>query len=652
MIKWINSSISHKTGFAFFCLFAVTYLSTAFVVYVGAKQSIIKSETESISQYANLKLDQIQNEIEQRAANLNAWASLEVMNDLIAGDVDKRITRTLQGLHDKYNFGTAMIAAFNAQYRLTASSSGDSLATFEMPKEWLPINNQLKIVEHQTILPRMPMLVFVIPIKASFSQDLTIGYLAILFPWEKLEKLIIDKDFKSILFKQTDRHPILVSDLNSAADLDFLDQQNKSISINNERYIFGSSSNSIPILPDWKIALFKSEKTAFSSLEKVAYQLFGLGLILTVPMLFGIRWLTKTLTDPLHDLSEFIKELSSNGDLSKRITISSSDELGDLSKSFNKLTESLAKTTADRERFVKELEELNITLENRVKIRTLAIETANEELRSAMQILKETQSQLVHSEKMASLGQLVAGVAHELNNPVGFIYANFPQMEEYANDLLALIDELLKLPMDESSHKIAEQKIAEVDLKFVSESIMETIRSGKAGALRVKEIVNSLRSFSRMDESEPKRVLIEEGINETLAILNHKIKGRINVVKDYQLNRQVTCLPGQINQVVMNIINNAIQATADNGTITISTRVEDEWAVISIEDTGQGIPDNIIGKIFDPFFTTKDVGEGTGLGLSISHGIIEKHGGRIEVSSKVGIGTRFIIKLKINAQLN
>ena len=175
--------------------------------------------------------------------------------------------------------------------------------------------------------------------------------------------------------------------------------------------------------------------------------------------------------------------------------------------------------------------------------------------------------------------------------------------------------------------------------------ILKIIRSGKDGAARIKEIVLSLRRFSRLDEAERKPVLLEDGINDTLAILRHQLKGRITVELDYRLNQPVSCYPGQINQVFMNILVNAVQAMTSGGTLRIATWVDQPWAVISIADTGSGISPAVLSRIFDPFFTTKKVGEGTGLGLSISYGIVDRHGGRISVRSEVGTGSTFEIRL-------
>jgi signal transduction histidine kinase len=237
-------------------------------------------------------------------------------------------------------------------------------------------------------------------------------------------------------------------------------------------------------------------------------------------------------------------------------------------------------------------------------------------------------------------------VAHELNNPIGFIYANFPHLEEYVLSLLTLLDELRSLPMPEDTQKRMGVLYAAADLEFLREDLLRIIKSGKSGATRIREIVSSLRSFSHLGEAEVKSARLESGIDDTLALLQNQVKGsNINVVRDYHLNVSVLCRPGQLNQVFMNILSNAIQAIGENGTITINTRREDEWAIVQITDTGRGMPPEVISHIFNPFFTTKAVGEGTGLGLSISHGIIQDHGGKIAVDSEVGRGTTFTLRI-------
>ena len=653
MTDWLTKSIAHKLVASFVGVFIITYGLTAFIVYGGAKQSITQAETDSLSQFTNLKLNRIGNEFEQLSTNLRAWASLEVMNDLISGDVDKRVARTLEGLKQKYGgLDGGDIYAFDMEGKLIAASSRQTADNVAMPTEWLPVTGLKMVDKHLNKLAPTPMVALVIPLSASFSADYKVGYLAVTHPWDELEILVFDGDHKTVLVQRGNTPSILASDLDGNIDVNLLDGKAESLTLNGINYIAGRSSTHDPWLPDWQIVALKNEKDALRPLSQIGLELLALGLLLSIPFGFAIRWLSKKLTDSAHELTEFVTGITASGDLSKRASIRSQDELGTLANAFNQMTENLERITTDREHFVRELEELNRTLEQKVHERTGAIELANADLTKTIQALKAAQGQLVQSEKMASLGQLVAGVAHELNNPVGFIYANFPQLEEYVQDLLALIDELLNLPMGESCLKQAEQQIKDIDLDFIREDILEIIRSGKSGASRIKEIVFSLRSFSRLDEAELKSVLLEDGLNDTLAILNHQTKNRIKVVKDYRLNQPVMCFAGQANQVFMNIIYNGIQAISGEGTLTIATRLENEWAIVTIEDSGDGIAQDIIAKIFDPFFTTKKIGEGTGLGLSISYGIIEKHGGHIEVESEVGKGTRFTIRLKLLPQID
>jgi len=288
------------------------------------------------------------------------------------------------------------------------------------------------------------------------------------------------------------------------------------------------------------------------------------------------------------------------------------------------------------------------------------------QLQETLKKLQEAQTQLVQSEKMFSLGKMVAGVAHEINNPVSFIYGNLVHADEYAEQLFSTLDLYQKHYPNPNSE--IENHIEEIELDFLKQDLPDLFRSMKTGAVRIRDIVESLRNFSRLDESEMKLVDLHEGIESTLSILqsrltdcsNHQLK--IDLVKQYGKISAVECHASQVNQVFMNIINNAIDVLESQGrnlpdeanrrlpTIVISTeQINSDFVTVTISDTGPGIPDRVREHIFDPFFTTKPVGQGTGLGLFISYDIIvQKHNGSLECISTPGQGTKFIINLPLH----
>jgi PAS domain S-box-containing protein len=291
------------------------------------------------------------------------------------------------------------------------------------------------------------------------------------------------------------------------------------------------------------------------------------------------------------------------------------------------------------------------------------------ELEQALRELQQTQSKLIHSEKMSSLGEIVSGVAHEINNPVSFIYGNIKPASEYINDLL----DLVRIYQDSYPTPAVEieEKIEEIDLDFLLEDLHQLLGSMHNGAKRIQDIVVSLRNFSRLDEAEIKEADIHQGIESTLLILQHRLRGvtdddlatakppEIKVIKDYGKLPLILCYPHQLNQVFLNIFNNAIHALNEVSsqrkianfapTIRIATATtEDGFVSIKIADNGPGIPPEIVNKIFDPFFTTKPTGSGTGLGLYVSYQIVvERHGGELTCVSNLGEGTEFTIKLAI-----
>ncbi|MBD2247685.1 ATP-binding protein [Nostoc sp. FACHB-888] len=376
----------------------------------------------------------------------------------------------------------------------------------------------------------------------------------------------------------------------------------------------------------------------------------GALVVATVMGYFTSRWIVY----PIMRLNRATQAMAS-GNLDQLVDVSNIQELGSLTHSFNYMAGQLQESFSA-------LENSKQALEGRVEERTA-------ELKNTLSELQLTQAQVIQSEKMSSLGQLVAGVAHEINNPVNFIHGNITYLDEYTQDLLRMI--YLYQQRHSSDDPEIQTLTEEIDLEFLIEDLQKMLNSMKMGTERIRDIVLSLRNFSRMDEAEYKAVDIHEGIESTLLILQHRIKEkpdnpRIEINRDYGNLPQVECYPGQLNQVLMNILVNAMDALDELNArrtyeeikenprkITIRTSVRNsQWVEIAISDNAMGMPKEVKNRIFDPFFTTKSVGKGTGMGMAISYQIItEKHNGKLECFSTPGQGTEMIIQVPIQQQV-
>ncbi|MEM6521374.1 MAG: ATP-binding protein [Cyanobacteria bacterium P01_C01_bin.70] len=348
--------------------------------------------------------------------------------------------------------------------------------------------------------------------------------------------------------------------------------------------------------------------------------------------------IARVIARPIQDITQIAQQVIQEEDFTLRTTPHSKDEIGTLAEALNQLVQWTGEYTD-------ELEAAARTLESRVEERT-------QELSDALAALQSTQAQLIQTEKMSSLGQMVAGIAHEVNNPINFIQGNLPYLKEYVEDLRTLLA-TYQTEYPHPSDAVLEVQ-EEIDLDFLLKDVENILESLKTGTERVRNIVVSLRNYSRLDEATIKDVDIHEGIDSTLVVLNHRLKKGIEVIKIYGSLPSVRCSPSQLNQVFTNILSNALDAMFDADSqpkqLTIATRVQsDEHIQISFRDTGPGMTPAIKAKIFDPFFTTKTVGKGTGLGMGICFKIIEQHQGTIAVETAVGQGTEFTITLPIES---
>lgn len=276
------------------------------------------------------------------------------------------------------------------------------------------------------------------------------------------------------------------------------------------------------------------------------------------------------------------------------------------------------------------------------------LEARNVEQRRLIAELRSAHEQLLQAEKMASIGQLAAGIAHEINNPVGFVNSNMGALKNYVGTLLDVIGQYERAAAGYPA--LAAQMAAlraEADLAFLQDDVLDLVRESLDGLKRVRDIVQALKDFSHVGETEWQMADLHRGLDSTLHIVASEIRYKARVVKEYGVLPPIMCLASQLNQVFMNLLVNAAHAVREDGLITLRTGALDGWVWVEIGDNGVGIAPEHVKRIFEPFFTTKPVGSGTGLGLSLSYGIVHRHGGRIDVASRLGEGTRFTVHLPV-----
>ncbi len=631
MILWYkNLNLRWRLSILITSVAIYTAMTISLAVYSLWTDQIREQVSERLQQNTELATYSIGKELTYEQNNLHAWAQLDVMIDLITDDLDKRIINTLQLLKQNYQLSGDLIL-INDQNKIIATTN---TAITKMAK----INHKLTLEGDLTLNSQIIMRV---PINLSIMPQNTIsGYLILTHPWQNIVNQLATPLNEFLIVYGQDVFHFNRTSLLHVSDKDEINLTDLYWKIDSQEKIH-SKRISLIKLPKKSIYIYGivNKEKALKPINSTLWLIGMVTLLLLLPITFIAIWYSNRFLMPMIELQQVAEEITKSGDLSIVIPIRTNDEIGSLANVLNKMTHKLEESFEKNKQSNHELQLLTENLESRVKERT-------QELSQTLDKLKNAQSQLVQSEKMSSLGQLVAGIAHELNNPISSVHVNIPMLKQYVNDLVGIVDFVAENPSKNASLILAKQQ--EIDYSFIKEDIFELLNAQEDAAKRIRDIVLSLRTFSRLDEAEIKPIDLNHGIDNTISILRHEIKHRIVIHKDYQLDQPVECFSGEINQVILNILANAAQAIDGQGNIWISTvLVNQNNARITIIDDGPGLPQKIIDKVFDPFLTTKPVGVGTGLGLSISYGIIEKHHGKINVENVSPHGAKFTLEIPI-----
>jgi len=419
-------------------------------------------------------------------------------------------------------------------------------------------------------------------------------------------------------------------------------------------------------IPDtgWGLALVADEEAIFSEANALQQRFEQVGLWMLAGLVFFylifFLWLyrkalglSRHLAAPMQTLATMIEAIGA-GDYRQIGRHFEVKEIQQTSDGLVAMGEKLENSNRQLKTLTETLEKLNADLERRVSERTAALEHANDKLEAdkaeqahLYEKLRETQAQLVQTEKLASLGQLAAGIAHEINNPLSFINSNVICLKDYAESIVEMIDKFEQAVEDTDLKAELDRQKAVYQFDFIYEELPDLINDSIEGVRRVRKIVENLREFSHSGNTEWQEANLNDCVSSTLTIAFNEIKYKADLKEALSELPNIFCIPSQLNQVILNLLVNAAQAIEERGQISIRTYAENDGVVLEIADTGKGMSAEVKAKIFDPFFTTKDIGEGTGLGLSISYGIVQAHRGKIEVESNEGEGTCFKIWLPL-----
>jgi len=601
IVGFFSRSIPRRILASFGTIYLVTYLATALVVFSSARTSILESNAHTLQQLAELKYDRLDSAIETLATDVSAWSQLEVMNDLVSGDLDKRVTSTLENLKSLYRL-PGDLYAFDAKGKMIAATRWPAGRVGNtLPSEWGISGSGLALLgKHRSSIENGKEIIAIeSPIYGNFDRSFRMGTLVLSIPWTSVEKLLFSADTATILVDLAEpRHVLAEYPAGISGRVD-VEPGQSTVGTKIDEFVVGRSTPKAGILIGWQVQSVQETRVVTSSLRRVGSELVLLGAVLAAPILILGRWLSNRVTAPVMELTRVVGEIADTDKLDARVPVSSDDELGTLARSFNRMTENLERTTAEREQFVRDLEALNLTLEAKVLART-------EELEAAIEAQKRLIGDISHEIKspLARLG-VALGIVRLKTNDIA--PKQFDRMELEIGNVSALASELLTL----ARLDVAPETVTFSDFDICS-------------------LVTRIASDAQYEAAERKSDLI-------LKIPDREVLVRGN---DELLRRAIE-----------NVVRNAFFYTTA-GTpveISVSGAAAARHAAITIRDEGPGVPEAALGHLFEPFYRVDEARArrtgGSGVGLSICQRVIQLHGGSVVASNHVPHGLIVTITL-------
>jgi signal transduction histidine kinase len=605
MINPFAQSIPRRILAALLSIYLVTYLTTAVVVYSGVRASILESDATALNHLADLKYEQLSNLIGALARDLTAWSELEVMNDLVSSDIDKRVTLTLEALKRLYGLA-GDIYAFDDAGKLLASSKSVQVKAleFHIPSQWQTQEAKLAFVaQDRDPITGDEVVVLSISVFASFDHSYRIGTLVLTYPWPTIQRLLGTAENETALLDKSGDVRILTSNPEDLADRITLTGPQLFERGTSDTFVIGRSTPRDGLIENWRLVMLHRSAAATRPLRWVAFELLLLGLLLGIPIVFFGRWLSHRLTAPIADLTRVVSEIADTEKLDARVPVTSSDELGSLARSFNRMTDSLERTTREREEFVRELAALNQTLEAKIAARTEELEAA---IRAQRRLIGDISHEIKSPLARLSMALGLASRSLDADRP-----RQFARIEKEIDNISALTNELLTLArLDETA----------VPLKF--------------SRIALDRLIKQIMEDAVYEAPDRARDVTFRGKSVTIA-------GNADLLR----------------RAIENVVRNAVFYTAAETPIEITlSRTAPGVASIEVADRGAGVPPAALEHLFEPFYRVdaaraRETG-GAGVGLAICERVVQLHGGAVRARSNYPHGLIVAIDLPMQAAVS